>query len=54
MRSLEALWKREPAQIDDNEIYGVSRETGELGSVRRPDGRLSRAGRFVRDAHLHR
>lgn len=46
-RSLASLWKREPPQIDDNEIYGVSRETQECKTVRREDGRISRAAFLV-------
>lgn len=42
-RSLEAILGREPMQLDDNEIYGVSRETNELKSSTRPDVRPSRA-----------
>ena len=47
VRSLDALWDRKPPLIDDNEIYGVSRETEECKSLRRPDGRLSRAAFLV-------
>jgi hypothetical protein len=47
VRSLESLWERKPPMIDDNEIYGVSRETEECKSVRRPDGRISRAAFLV-------
>lgn len=46
-RSLESLWRREPPLIDDNEIYGVSRETEECKSIRREDGRISRAAFLV-------
>jgi hypothetical protein len=46
-RSLEDLWERRPAPIDDNEIYGVSRETAECESTRLPDGRISRAAYLV-------
>jgi len=47
VRSLDSLWDRKPPLIDDNEIYGVSRETEECKSVWRPDGRLSRAAFLV-------
>ncbi len=47
VRSLDSLWQRKPPLIDDNEIYGVSRETEECKSVRRPDGRVSRAAFLV-------
>lgn len=47
VRNLDSLWDRKPPLIDDNEIYGVSRETEECRSVRRPDGRLSRAAFLV-------
>lgn len=46
-RPLEDLWDRKPALIDDNEIYGVSRETAECKSPRREDGRVSRAAFLV-------
>ncbi len=41
-RPLDDVFARLPPQLDDNEIYGVSRETRELSSPRRPDGRPSR------------
>jgi hypothetical protein len=47
VRDLDSLWERKPPLIDDNEIYGVSRETGECKSVRRPDGKISRAAFLV-------
>ncbi len=47
VRRLDSLWERKPSLIDDNEIYGVSRETEECKSARRPDGRLSRAAFLV-------
>jgi hypothetical protein len=47
VRSLNSLWGRQPPLIDDNEIYGVSRETEECKAMRRPDGRLSRAAFLV-------
>lgn len=46
-RSLDSLFKREHPLIDDNEIYGVSRETEECKQMRRKDGRLSRAAFLV-------
>ncbi len=46
-RSLESLWRREPALIDDNEIYGVSRESDECRTPRRADGRVSRAAFLI-------
>lgn len=46
-RTLDELWDRKPPIIDDDEIYGVSRETAECGSTRRPDGRVSRAAFLV-------
>lgn len=46
-RSLEDLWQRKAPIIDDNEIYGVSRETDECKAMRRPDGRISRAAFLV-------
>ncbi|MDP2898589.1 MAG: hypothetical protein Q8Q12_18785 [bacterium] len=47
VRSLDSLWERQPPLIDDNEIYGVSRETEECGKMWRADGRLSRAAFLV-------
>jgi len=47
VRPLESLWRREPARIEDNEIYGVSRETAECKSPQRADGRISRAAFLV-------
>jgi hypothetical protein len=46
-RTLESLFQREAPIIDDNEIYGVSRETEECKRMRREDGRLSRAAFLV-------
>jgi hypothetical protein len=42
-RTLGSIFDRERAALDDNEIYGVSREIEELKSPVRPDGRPSRA-----------
>lgn len=47
VRTLDSLFRREPPQIDDNEIYGVSRETDECRQMRRADGRISRAAFLV-------
>ena len=47
VRSLDSLWERNPPLIDDNEIYGVSRETEECKKMWRADGRLSRAAFLV-------
>ncbi len=46
-RNLPSLWKRRPPRIDDNEIYGVSRETQECKTAVREDGRISRAAFLV-------
>ncbi len=46
-RTLDSVFRREPPAIDDNEIYGVSRETQEAKSTRRADGRISRAAFLV-------
>lgn len=47
VRTLDSLFRREPPAIDDNEIYGVSRETAECKTARREDGRISRAAFLV-------
>ncbi len=47
VRSRESMFRREPALVDDSEIYGVSRETAECAAMRLPDGRLSRAAFLV-------
>jgi hypothetical protein len=47
VRSLDSLWDRKPPLVDDNEIYGVSRETEECKKMWRADGRLSRAAFLV-------
>jgi hypothetical protein len=47
VRSLDSLWDRKPPLIDDNEIYGVSRETQECKGMWRTDKRLSRAAFLV-------
>ncbi|QDU95246.1 hypothetical protein [Lignipirellula cremea] len=47
VRTLESLFQRETPQIDDSEIYGVSRETEECRQAVRPDGRISRAAFLV-------
>ena len=46
-RTLESLFKREPAIIDDNEIYGINRDADELQSASRGNGQLSRAAFLV-------
>jgi len=51
-RSLAELWDRKPPVIDDNEIYGVSRETQECKSPRTKDGRVSRAAFLVGPVQL--
>jgi hypothetical protein len=42
-RTPGSLYERQPSRLDDNEIYGVSRETEELKSPTRAGGRPSRA-----------
>jgi hypothetical protein len=42
-RTPGSLYERQPPRLDDNEIYGVSRETEELKSPTRAGGRPSRA-----------
>jgi hypothetical protein len=42
-RMLSSIFERKPAELDDNEIYGVNRETDELKSPTRPNGRPTRA-----------
>ena len=46
-RLLTEVLDRKPPSIDDNEIYGVSRETAECRTARTPDGRISRAAFLV-------
>jgi hypothetical protein len=50
---LDDVFARVPALLDDNEIYGVSRETRELIAASGPDGRPSRGvflmGRVTRE-----
>jgi hypothetical protein len=47
-RSLDELWDRKPALIDDNEIQGKPYDaTNELGRARLDDGRVSRAAFLI-------